>query len=165
MKSINLENLSSPKMAIKMISYWPPFYFSGIKVIGFNESLTEVTVRLKSGLINKNYKGTHFGGSLYSMIDPFDMFMVINALDKSYRVWDYSAKIDFIKATSKTVIAKFHLSNSEIEEIKEKTQNNEKFIASFSVEIIEQDTGDIVAKAIKEVYVRKKNKKLLHLAK
>jgi Domain of unknown function (DUF4442) len=40
---------------------------------------------------NRNYVGTHYGGSLYSMADPFFMVMLINILGPSYIVWDKSA--------------------------------------------------------------------------
>lgn len=154
MKRVTLESLGSPRLALRMISFWPPYFFSGIKVVDFNHDLTQIKVRLKSSIVNRNYKGTHFGGSLYSMIDPFYMFMMIHAMGKGYRVWDISAKIDFIKATSKPVIANFHLSYEVVEKVKRYTQSGEKHIESFQVEIREEETNELIASAIKDVYIR-----------
>ncbi|MDA8791748.1 DUF4442 domain-containing protein [Bacteriovoracaceae bacterium] len=156
MRRFTLESLDSPRLAMKMISYWPPYFFSGIKVVDFNDDLTQIKVRLKTSLINRNYKGTHFGGSLYSMIDPFYMFMMIHAMGPGYRVWDISAKIDFIKATSNTVLAEFKLEPKVVKKVKNLTSSGEKHIESFLVEIREEVTNELVASAVKDVYVRKK---------
>jgi hypothetical protein len=37
--------------------------------------------------------GTHFGGSIFSMTDPFYMLMYMNILGKKHLVWDHSASI------------------------------------------------------------------------
>ncbi len=42
---------------------------------------------------NRDYVGTHFGGSLYSMTDPFLMLMLIEMLGPGYVVGDRSASI------------------------------------------------------------------------
>ena len=46
---------------------------------------------------NKNYVGTHFGGSLYTMCDPFFMLILVNNLGSGYIVWDKAATIRFKK--------------------------------------------------------------------
>ena len=40
------------------------------------------------GLLNRNYVGTHFGGSLFAMTDPFYMLMMMRNLGPDYIVWD-----------------------------------------------------------------------------
>ena len=62
---------------LKLIRFWPPFLGGGIKVKSFNEDYTELTVQMKLQFWNKNYVGTHFGGSLYSMTDPFYMLLLL----------------------------------------------------------------------------------------
>lgn len=37
--------------------------------------------------------GTHFGGSIFAMSDPFYMLMYMNILGKRHLVWDHSACI------------------------------------------------------------------------
>lgn len=77
-------------------------------------------------LSNTNYVGTHFGGSLYSMCDPFFMFLLMMNLGKDYMVWDKGAKIDFVKPGEGTVTATFHIPNSEFEDLKELLKKRKK---------------------------------------
>ncbi len=43
---------------------------------------------------NANFVGTHFGGSLYSMVDPHLMVLLIHRLGPDYVVRDKEANID-----------------------------------------------------------------------
>ena len=43
---------------------------------------------MKLSLRNQNYVGSHFGGGLFSMTDPFYMLMLMNVLGSEYLVWD-----------------------------------------------------------------------------
>jgi len=61
---------------------------------------------------NANYVGTHYGGSLYSMADPFFMVMLIENLGKDYIVWDKAATIRFKKPGRGKMSAGFRLSES-----------------------------------------------------
>ena len=46
---------------------------------------------------NQNFVDTHYGGSLYSMTDPFDMLMLFGNLGDDYIVWDKAAHMRFRK--------------------------------------------------------------------
>jgi acyl-coenzyme A thioesterase PaaI-like protein len=150
--------LISPRTALRLISYWPPYFFSGVRVIEVNESITSVKVKLTSRFWNKNYIGTHFGGSLYAMTDPFYMFILLHNLKVDHIVWDISAEIQFIKATDKPVTAHFQIDVSEIEKIKAQALQQFKVIAHFSTDIVDSD-GTVVAKVRKGLYVRRKDAK------
>ena len=78
-----------------------------------------VEVRMPLVLSNTNYVGTQFGGSLYSMADPFYMFLLMWNLGPGYIVWDKSAQIEFIKPGTGEVKAMFHIPQSEIDEVRE----------------------------------------------
>ena len=103
---------------------------------------------------NTNYVGTHFGGSLYSMCDPFFMFILIENLGEEYLVWDKSARIEFRKPGIGTVRALFHISPQEIEEVKEIVMENKKTIRHYQVDIQNQE-NEVVATVYKELYIRK----------
>lgn len=105
-------------------------------------------------LSNTNYVGTHFGGSLYSMCDPFFMFLLMKNLGKDYMVWDKGAKIDFVKPGEGTVTATFHLPDSEFAEIKTILQKEKKTIRTYEVLVLGED-GKTVAKITKDLYVRR----------
>ena len=80
---------------------------------------------MKRRFYNRNYVGTHFGGSLYAMTDPFYMLMLIQILGPGYIVWDKSASIKFVKPGRGSVTADFHVTNEFVEEIKSKTAMGE----------------------------------------
>lgn len=103
---------------------------------------------------NTNYVGTHFGGSLYSMCDPFFMFLLMKNLGKDYMVWDKGAKIDFVKPGEGTVTATFHLPDSEFTDIKTILQKEKKTIRTYEVEVVGED-GKTVAKISKDLYIRR----------
>ncbi len=99
--------------------------------------------------------GTHFGGSLYAMVDPQYMLMLMQVLGGEYYVWDKAAAIKFVKPGRGTVRATFKLSDEEISDIKKQTAGGEKYFPSFNVNVIDE-SGDVVAKINKTLYVRRK---------
>ena len=141
----------------RIMNIWPPYLGAGIKVRDISPDYRRVVVELRQKWYNRNYVGTHFGGSLYSMVDPFYMLMLINILGKDYLVWDRYACIDFVAPGRGTVTAEFTLNDGHIEKIKRETAVCEKYIAELPVEIIDEK-GGIVAKATKHLYVRLKKR-------
>ena len=81
-----------------IINLWPPNLAAGIRVLRIDPDYRHVVVRLKRYFFNRNYVGTHFGGSLFAMTDPWWMIMMLRNLGSDYIVWDKAAAIDFIKA-------------------------------------------------------------------
>ena len=104
---------------------------------------------------NRNAVGTHFGGSLYAMVDPHLMLLLMQLLGKQYRVWDKSAEIEFVKATKSKVKAVILISAEDLATIKRQTENGAKYFAEFMVEIRDEDR-DLVARVRKTIYLRKK---------
>src|SRR6185436_1285267 len=82
---------------LRLMRFYPPYLGAGIRITEVSEDLRAVTVELALKAWNRNYVGTHFGGSLYAMCDPFFMFLVIQAMGPGYVVWDKAATIDFLK--------------------------------------------------------------------
>jgi hypothetical protein len=56
----------------KALNFYPPFLGAGIRVRRGADGRT-FDVRMKLSAFNRNFVGTHFGGSLYAMCDPFFM--------------------------------------------------------------------------------------------
>jgi hypothetical protein len=44
------------------MNLWPPFFGAGIHVLQIAADYRHVRVRLRLGLFNRNYFGTHYGG-------------------------------------------------------------------------------------------------------
>lgn len=140
------------------MNMWPPFWGAGIKVKEISQDYRKVLVRLKLGLTNRNSMGVHFGGSLFSMTDPFFMIMIQENLGKGYVVWDQAAKIEFIKPGTGTVKAAFEISQDQIDELIHAAAAGEKVLRDFVVEV-ENSQGELVCRVTKTIYVRKKRPK------
>jgi acyl-coenzyme A thioesterase PaaI-like protein len=130
-----------------------PYKGAGIVPNVIDKNNVEVTMDLS--ISNTNYVGAHFGGSLYSMCDPFYMFIMIWNLGEEYIVWDKSARIEFVNPGKGRVRVLFHVSVEEIEQIKVDLQTKKKMNKMFYTEILDEK-GKIVAKLEKEIYIRRK---------
>jgi acyl-coenzyme A thioesterase PaaI-like protein len=147
-----------PHTAMKLISYWPPYWGAGIKVIEANQDLTYIKVQMKLKLRNTNYVGTHFGGSLYSMCDPFFMFMFLHHMREEHIVWDKAASIEFVKPGKGIVSVEFRVTQDDIEKAKAVCLENFKYEPTFDANVIDEK-GEVVARVKKKLYFRRKDAK------
>jgi acyl-coenzyme A thioesterase PaaI-like protein len=138
----------------RIINLFAPYLGAGITVESVSPDYSEITVKLKMHFYNRNYVGTHFGGSLYSMTDPWYMFMLMKRLGTGYIVWDKSASIEFIKPGTGTVRATFRLPEEVVEQIRSKLETGKKTDWSFE-EVIVDEKGTIVARVRKVLYIRR----------
>jgi acyl-coenzyme A thioesterase PaaI-like protein len=145
----------SPRVLRFGMNLWPPFLGAGIRVRRIAPDWSEVLVTLRQGLFNRNYVGTHYGGSLFSMTDPFYALMLMHRLGGRYLVWDQAASIEFVAPGRGTVTARFVLAPERVEEIRAQAQSGAKVLPEFDVEI-RDGSGALVARVHKVLYVRLK---------
>lgn len=138
------------------INFWPPLLGAGIRVTRLDADWRAVDVEMKLRWWNRNFVGTHYGGSLYSMADPFYMVMLINILGPEYVVWDKSATIRFRKPGRGTVRAEYRLTNQQIAEIKQALTTEEKVEREFSLDI-KDESGALIAEVKKLLHFRRKS--------
>lgn len=139
----------------RIMSIWPPFLGAGIRVTRLQPDWRAVDVEMKLHFWNTNFVGTHYGGSLYSMTDPFYMLMLIKNLGDDYVVWDKSASIRFRKPGKGKMRASFRLSQEQIDLIRRQLETQEKVEPVFQVEV-KNESGEVVAEVQKLLHVRKK---------
>lgn len=137
------------------MAWWPPFLGAGIKVKSFADDFRDAVVEMKLGRLNRNAVGTHFGGSLYAMTDPFYAIMLIHNLGREYLVWDKAGSIEYVAPGRGTVSAHFTLTEARLQEIRSQAAKGEKVLPEFSVEIRDK-SGTLVALVRKTLYVRLK---------
>lgn len=137
------------------MNLWPPFLFTGIRVRHISDSFREVEVSLALRWYNRNYFGTHFGGSLFAMTDPFYALILAHNLGRDYIVWDKSSSIDFVSPGRGVVRALFRVDDEQLQAIRDATACGEKALPAFVVDVIDEN-GAVVAALTKTVYVRKK---------
>ncbi|ARD45226.1 DUF4442 domain-containing protein [Colwellia sp. PAMC 21821] len=138
-----------------LLNIWPPFLFTGIRVVDVADDFRKAKVRLKLNVFNQNAVGVHFGGSLYAMTDPFCMLLIMSRLGKDYVVWDKSADIDYIKPGKGTVTAEFIITDALIDDILAHTAHGEKYLPEIPVYVKDAE-GEIVAKLNRTLYIRRK---------
>src|SRR5947209_13761497 len=144
------------KRLLKRLRLYPPFLGTGIRVTHVAEDFRSIDVEMPLRFYNRNYVGTHFGGSLYSMCDPFFMVMLIENLGPGYIVWDKAATIRFKKPGKGLVRAQFRLSAERVEEIRAQADTQGKIEPQFQVAVTDLE-GNVIAEVDKVLYVRKKN--------
>ena len=135
--------------------WWPPFLGAGIRVKSFADDFRDVVVELKLGRLNRNYVGTHFGGSLYAMCDAFYMIMLMHNLGGDYLVWDKEGRIEYVAPGRGTVSAHFTLSETRLAEIRTQASRGDRLLPEFEVDVTDE-AGAVVAKVYKTLYVRLK---------
>ena len=147
----------SPGLLRLGLNLWPPYIGAGIRVEHVAPDFRSVTVALAQRWYNRNYFGTHFGGSLYAMTDPFFALMVLHNLSSDYIVWDKTGSIDYLAPGRGRVWARFELTDEDLAHIRAMTENGDKHLHLFKVDVRDGD-GLAVARVEKIVYVRLKRR-------
>ncbi|CAL9363697.1 hypothetical protein SUDANB95_00718 [Actinosynnema sp. ALI-1.44] len=138
------------------MNLWPPFLFAGIRVVALSDDYRYAKVRMRLRWYNRNYVGTHFGGSLFAMTDPFWMLLVLRHLGRDHVVWDRAGEIDFVKPGRGTVHAEFRLTDEHLDELRAQAADGGKALLWFPVDVVAED-GTVVARVRKQVYARRKD--------
>lgn len=152
---IKWNNLLPKSWQAKRINFYAPYLGAGIRIRNVDEAYRRFEVEMPLTPWNKNIKGVHFGGSLYSMCDPFYMWILMENLGAEYIVWDKAATIKFLKPGNGTVHAIFEVEDKRIQSIREDLKVKIKDDYIFETYIY-NDENIKIAKVTKTVYVRKK---------
>ena len=145
------------KLLFRMFSFYPPFLGAGIRV-KISGDVKTVDVSMKLTRWNRNYVGTHFGGSLYAMCDPFFFFLLMENLGQDYIVWDKGASISFKKPGTGRVRACYHITDERYDEIRKMAEKGDPVNPEFAIDVID-DEGAVVASVKKILYIKKKTAK------
>jgi acyl-coenzyme A thioesterase PaaI-like protein len=143
---------------LKFLRIYPPYLGAGISVKHVARDLTSLEVELSLRPYNQNFVGTQFGGSLYSMCDPFFMLMLMMQLGDDYVVWDKSATIEFLKPGRGTVTARFEMPKHTVAALKAEVDAKGKINPTFEVTIT-NGQGETIARVTKLLSVRRLNSK------
>ena len=136
------------------INLWPPFLGAGIRVTRVSGDYREIDVALKLGVLNRNYFGTQFGGSMFAMTDPFFALMMQQNLGPGYIVWDRAAAIRYCRPGRGDVFARFRLTESAVASARKATMRGAKHQPTFRVTIFDRD-DETVAEVEKTLYIRR----------
>ncbi len=145
----------NPEALRARLHTYPPYAGAGVLVTHIAEDASEVRVEMPLTDRNVNLVGTHFGGSLYSMVDPHLMILLIQRLGPDYVVWDKDANLEFRKPGRVTVHATIRITDEEVEAIRSATANGDKHLPQWTLAILDEQ-DEVVATVLKTLYVRRK---------
>lgn len=145
----------TPRRLKWMINLYPPYIGAGIKIEHVSPDFRHLRVSMKLRWTNRNALGTHFGGSLYALVDPHLVLMLMGILGDQYTIWDKSAAIDFIRPGRGKVTADFHISDQMLADIAQGTADGGKYLPEIELPVVD-DAGQTVALVKKTLYIRRK---------
>ena len=135
------------RLMCRFMNLYPPYLGAGVRVRHISDDFRDVQVSMGLSWYNRNYVGTQFGGSLYSML--------MENLGRDYIVWDKAADIDFIAPGKGPVFARFNIDDTLLDEIRRQTADGRKYLPQLQVDI-HDGAGNLVARVGKTLYVRLK---------
>ena len=146
---------ASPRRLRWLMNVWPPFLFAGIRVLHIGDDWRSARVVVRMHWYNRNFVGTHFGGNLFAMTDPFWMILTMQCLGPDYMVWDKAAEIEFVAPGRTDVYAEFHIEEAFLNELRSATANGEKALRWCQTDVV-TESGELIARMRKQIYVRRK---------
>ena len=148
-----------PRSAARMrrlMNAWPAFWAAGIRIVAWDADFRRIVVRLtRPNALTANAFGTQYGGSLFSMTDPFFAIMVGHHLGRDFAVWDQRAEIEFVAPGRTAVTAELRVTEAELEELRAAAASGEKVLRWFECDVVGAD-GSVVARVRKQLYVRRR---------
>lgn len=137
------------------VNNYAPYAGARIEVTHIAADATELRVEMALEESNTNLVGTHFGGSLYSMVDPHLMILLMQRLGPEYVVWDRSASIEFLKPGLGRVRSVIRVDDAEVQAIRDATADGDGHLPRWDLEILDEE-GDVVARVSKTLYIRQR---------
>lgn len=135
---------------------YPPLLFQRIWVRRFHKGFRGVDVKIAKSLLNKNYNGSIFGGTIYAATDPFYALLFDQLLQRAgfkVRVWLKSASIQYLKPGRASLYFTINITDDMLNEAITALNTSGKFVKAYPMEITNAD-GEICATVMNEVYVR-----------
>ncbi len=140
----------------KLLNWYPPYIGAGIKLESINNERTEMIVSMKLRWFNRNVYGTHFGGSLYAMTDPFFVFIVYFHFGDDYIIWDKAASIKFKRPGKGKVTGRYFIPQEKLVQMRKEVDTLGKKTYQFDADVLDEH-NKIVASVQKEIYIRRKD--------
>ena len=142
------------KNALRLMQLYPPYVGAGVRVDDIADDVSAITVSMTLRPWNQNAFGTHFGGSLYSLCDPWFVLLLVAQLGPEYVCWDKSATIHFLRPGKGKVSARFDVA-AVVDDIRAGVAAAGK-INPVLVAFVKDDAGDVVCRVEKTLSIRKK---------
>lgn len=143
-----------PWMLKWILNLYGPYLGTGVSVRRISCDWLEMDLVMKLRWYNRNAMGTQFGGSLYAMVDPHFVLLLMQRLGKEYIIWDREARIEFLSPGYGEVRAAIRLTETQIDQISRQADEEGSCRPEFSVEITDPE-GRKIARVHKSLHVRR----------
>ena len=148
------KKMPSARLLRWVFNLWPTFRFAGVRVRAITTDFTSATVELRLGLLNRNYVGTAFGGTLYAMTDPFYMLLMLRQLGPGYVVWDRAGAVRYLAPGKGVITANFELPAAEVARVRGLLGDSGKLDQTYTVDLTDA-ANQLIAQVEKTLYIRK----------
>jgi len=142
---------------LRFLSLYPPLAGAGVRVRRIASDPLAFESRLRLRWWNRNWFGAHYGGSLYTMTDPFYAIILAEALGRGYLVADKAASIRYRRPGRGTVRARFEISPERIDAIRRNADEAGRDEPTFLVRVLDE-VDQVVAEVEKRIVVRSRDR-------
>lgn len=158
MKLFETDKKESIKTRLKrlLFNFFPAYRGTGARVAFISADYSEIHVKLRLYWRTRNYVGTVFGGSIFGALDPMYMIQFIKLLGDNYVVWDKEATVCFVRPISKTVYARFIITEEQLEEIRTEVAAKKKMHLRLPAHFEDRE-GKVYATVDKLLYISDKD--------
>lgn len=141
------------------MNLYPPFLFGRIRVQKVSKDFSRVTVVARRSVLNKNWAGTIFGGTIFSAGDPFHAMMYRIAIAKRYdvdvRVWLKHADITYKRPADTDLFYDIHISDEDVLKAKDAVIENGRYFITHAIEA-RNKKGEVCAVMNYTTYIGKR---------
>lgn len=147
--------MAAKNWKVLLWNFWPPFFFTGIKIKTLSPDFRYACTRLKFRWWNANYVGTQFGGTIFAMSDAMFVVMLMNILGSDYVIWDKAATIHYLKPGRSDLTAEFAISEDDLSLIRSTVDQAGKCEWVKRVEI-KDVSNTLIAEVDRVIHIRKR---------
>ncbi|MEZ4704143.1 MAG: DUF4442 domain-containing protein [Bdellovibrionota bacterium] len=138
---------------MRLLHFYPPLMGAGVRIRIMDPTHMVVKVSMPLRFYNQNMFGSHYGGSIFSMCDPFVPLILFYKLGKKYRVRDKHTEIQFLKPGRGVIHSTFQVDDSSVQEIESNIKKEGKAEPVFVLEVKDQE-NEVVARIKKTIWIK-----------
>jgi len=146
----------SPFRFKTIFNIYPPLFINRTKVTHVSDDFKEVDVKLRFSLMNRNFNGSTFCGSIFMAADAYYPIMYRAALSHRHvksQAWLKQAEIDYLKPAYSDLIYKYRLSDEDMDNAENAIEESGRFKEWHTVEAVDKE-GDVCARVKLLSYLR-----------
>lgn len=138
------------------LRFYPPLFFQRIWIKKFHKGFRGADIKINRSILNRNYNGSIFGGTIFAATDPFFAILFDQLLQREgfkVRVWLKSATIQYLKPGRANLHFTITITDEMLKDAIITLNENGKFVKAYPIEVTDGH-GLVCATVMNEVYIR-----------